>query len=250
MNLGYLASAIPGPGGTADRASYARAVGFSEVLTELPHAPRGPALSGAMAVHRLDTLPGREARPALQLVGEAPAPCPRIVAAGADPAAVRALSRAGYQPLSDCLLDPEAVAAHWPAHVTGCTHGSIRACPRQWRVARILLVATNPARAETAVRDPGDACRAYLGQRLGRDPGSEEVAELADRVVLRGTPETVAGGLIDFRTACGPFGALVLVDLGWHDRTLARDSLLLLSQVVAPLVDAETRSADRWLELA
>ena len=73
-----------------------------------------------------------------------------------------------------------------------------------------------------------------------RDQPDDEVTldHVVDKLVIAGTPESVAEQLLGFREEVGDFGELVYAGLDWVDPTLAKRSMELMAQKVMPDVNA------------
>jgi alkanesulfonate monooxygenase SsuD/methylene tetrahydromethanopterin reductase-like flavin-dependent oxidoreductase (luciferase family) len=63
-----------------------------------------------------------------------------------------------------------------------------------------------------------------------------------DRLVITGTPDSVAEQLLAFRGETGDFGELVYAGLDWVDPALGRRSMELMAQKVMPEVNAAIES--------
>jgi alkanesulfonate monooxygenase SsuD/methylene tetrahydromethanopterin reductase-like flavin-dependent oxidoreductase (luciferase family) len=131
--------------------------------------------------------------------------------------------------------------------------------PADWRVARTVFVADDPAVAQAYGRDyENSPYRFYYSQmltkmrKLGRlglfkthqDQPDEEVTldGVLDKLVITGTPESVTEQILAFREEIGEFGELVYAGLDWVDPQLARRSMELMAQKVMPAVNASLGS--------
>ncbi|MFC4008500.1 LLM class flavin-dependent oxidoreductase [Nonomuraea purpurea] len=168
---------------------------------------------------------------------------------------VVAMGRRDFHPLSANFLLPQWVATHWPNYAEGKQAAGASADPADWRIARTIFVADDPAVAEGYGRaDASSPYRFYYSQmltkmrkigRLGlfkthRDQPDDEITldHVLDRLVITGTPESVAEQIVDFRAETGDFGELVYAGLDWVDPRLARRSMELMTQKVMPSVNA------------
>lgn len=168
---------------------------------------------------------------------------------------VIAMGQRDFHPLSANFLLPQWVATHWPNYVQGKEAAGEVAEPADWRVARTVFVAEDPAVAEAYGRDNDDSpYRFYYSQmlkkmrKLGRlelfkthrDQPDEEVTldYVLDKLVITGTPESVTEQILAFREEIGAFGELVYAGLDWVDPALARRSMELMAQKVMPDVNA------------
>ena len=173
---------------------------------------------------------------------------------------VIAMGQRDFHPLSANFLLPQWVATHWPNYVEGKKAVGETADPSDWRVARTVFVADDPAVAERYGRqDPESPYRFYYSQmltkmkKLGRlelfkksrqQPDDEITLDyVLDELVIAGTPEQVAEQVLAFRQEVGDFGELVYAGLDWVDPALARRSMELMAQKVMPLVNAELENS-------
>ncbi len=159
----------------------------------------------------------------------------------------------GWDPISANFLLPKWVASHWPKYVEGCGRIGRPANHAAWRVAKSVFVADDAATARDYALGPHSPYRFYYRQLVrklakgGRgnlfsdDPGFATQGEAAidrvlDDLVIWGTPEKVLDDLEAFRAEVGPFGTLLYAGKDWADRTLARRSMILLAEKVAPRI--------------
>jgi alkanesulfonate monooxygenase SsuD/methylene tetrahydromethanopterin reductase-like flavin-dependent oxidoreductase (luciferase family) len=167
----------------------------------------------------------------------------------------------GWLPISANFLLPQWVATHWPKYVEGCRRAGRAADPDQWRVAKSVFVADDLATARDYALGPHSPYRFYYSQMLlkmkknGRgilfkaDPNMPDdeltVDYVLDRLVIWGTPDKVADDLARFQEEVGAFGTLLYAGKDWADRDLARRSMILLAESVAPkLAAARPRAAE------
>jgi alkanesulfonate monooxygenase SsuD/methylene tetrahydromethanopterin reductase-like flavin-dependent oxidoreductase (luciferase family) len=57
-----------------------------------------------------------------------------------------------------------------------------------------------------------------------------------DKLIIWGSPQSVADQLLAFREQVGDFGTLLYAGKDWLDRNLARRSMILLAEKVLPAV--------------
>lgn len=248
MKLGYFWLSPQVDPSAQQRGSFARSLGYSEFLS----SPLVDIRHGMEARYAMTREPEADPVHHLRLVGDEPSTTPlslshRIFRAGSDLGRVKQMSRDGLWPLSDMTMDAESLSTHWAAHVEGCTHGSIRACPSNWRVSRIIIVGRDPGRVRDMVKDPEGACQAALAAWSA--PGADMEA-LTDRVVLHGTPDSVIDQIADLRDRAGRFGTLMLADVDWADHEAARLSLALMAHYVWPAFAYDLRPGQRRREFA
>jgi alkanesulfonate monooxygenase SsuD/methylene tetrahydromethanopterin reductase-like flavin-dependent oxidoreductase (luciferase family) len=167
---------------------------------------------------------------------------------------VVAMGERDFHPLSANFLLPKWVATHWPNYVQGKEAAGEAASSADWRIARTVFVAHDAAVAERYGRaDPRSPYRYYYDKmlakmrRLGRlglfkthqeQPDDEVTLDgVLDRLVITGTPDSVAEQLLAFRGETGDFGELVYAGLDWVDPDLARTSMELMATKVMPQVN-------------
>jgi alkanesulfonate monooxygenase SsuD/methylene tetrahydromethanopterin reductase-like flavin-dependent oxidoreductase (luciferase family) len=162
----------------------------------------------------------------------------------------------GWDPISANFLMPAWVKSHWPKYVEGCERGHRAANSANWRVAKSVFVARDAATAKAYATDPnGPYCYYYhqlftklkRGGRLElfktrRDQPDEEVTldSICDKLIIHGTPESVADQLLAFQEEVGTFGTLLYAGKDWKDRELGRRSMILMAEKVMPRVSART----------
>ena len=168
---------------------------------------------------------------------------------GVTEAAVR-----GWDPISANFLMPAWVKSHWPKYVEGCKRGGRAADPANWRVAKSVFVAKDAATAKAYATDP-DGPYVYYYRSLftklkkngrielfktKRDQPDHEVTleAICDKLIIYGTPESVADQLLAFQSDVGTFGTLLYAGKDWKDRELARQSMILMAEKVMPRVNA------------
>ncbi|MEP9353526.1 LLM class flavin-dependent oxidoreductase [Xanthobacter sp. KR7-65] len=156
----------------------------------------------------------------------------------------------GWLPISANFLLPKWVATHWPKYADGCARAGRVADPDDWRVAKSVFVADDLATARAYALGPQSPYRFYYSQLLTKmkankrvelfkaDPAMSDDDVTLDRVldelVIWGTPDKVAEDLLAFQDITGPFGTLLYAGKDWADRDLARRSMVLLAEQVAP----------------
>ena len=168
---------------------------------------------------------------------------------GVTEAAVR-----GWDPISANFLMPAWVKSHWPKYVEGCERGGRPADPANWRVAKSVFVAKDAATAKAYATDP-DGPYVYYYRSLftklkkngrielfktRRDQPDDEVTleMICDKLIIYGTPESVADQLLAFQDEVGKFGTLLYAGKDWKDRELGRQSMILMAEKVIPRVNA------------
>ena len=166
----------------------------------------------------------------------------------------------GWEPISANFLMPEWVASHWPGYVEGCARAGRPADPANWRVAKSVFVADDPAAARAyGLEDANSPYRFYYKQLMrkliaaGRsnlfkhDPSmrDEEVTldYVVDRLVIAGTVDSVVEQLLAFRERTGDFGTLVYAGHDWVDPALARRSMALMAEEIMPRLNEALASS-------
>lgn len=183
-------------------------------------------------------------------------PHPPIVVTAVAPFSkgVTAAAARGWDPISANFLMPKWVATHKDSYVEGCRQGGRPADLGNWRVAKSIFVAEDEATARRYARDPDSPYVFYYRQLLtklvknGRanlfkeDQSMPDEAVtldyVLDRLVIHGTPSSVADQILAFRETVGPFGTLLYAGHDWKDPALGRGSMRLLAEKVLPLVNA------------
>ena len=180
-------------------------------------------------------------------------PHPPVAIAGLTPGSEnhKLAGEKGYIPVS-LGIDPDAsiTAKHWDAVVEGAARSGRTPDRNEWRIIRDVYVAPTDAEArELAINGIMGRCwrefllPIYLGLGLGpllkRDPSMPDEAVdldyLADNLWLVGSPETVAGRIMDLQAQTGGFGYLTIVSYDATDERESWDrSLQLLMDQVLP----------------
>lgn len=160
----------------------------------------------------------------------------------------------GWEPITANFLMPQWVKSHWPKYVEGCNRAGRPADPANWRIAKSIFVADDAGTARRYATEPGSPYRFYYEQlltkmkRAGRaelfktDRGMPDDAVtldmVCDRLVMHGTPDSVADQVLAFREEVGDFGTLLYAGHDWGDPALARRSKVLMAEQVMPRVNA------------
>jgi len=160
----------------------------------------------------------------------------------------------GWDPISANFLMPAWVKSHWPKYVEGCERGGRAADPANWRVAKSVFVAKDAATAKAYATDP-DGPYVYYYRSLftklkkngrielfktHRDQPDDEVTleAICDRLIIHGTPESVADQVLAVEDEVGKFGTLLYAGKDWKDRELGRQSMILMAEKVMPRINA------------
>ena len=170
----------------------------------------------------------------------------------------------GWDPISANFLMPAWVRSHWPRYVEGCKRGGRAADSANWRVAKSVFVADNASTARAYATDP-DGPYVYYYRSLftklkrsgrielfktSRDQPDHEVTleTICDRLVIHGTPDSVADQLLAFQDEVGAFGTLLYAGKDWKDRELGRRSMILMAESVMPRLNAAASKPSRAAE--
>src|SRR4051812_28457987 len=166
---------------------------------------------------------------------------------GVTEAAVR-----GWDPISANFLMPAWVKSHWPKYVEGCERGGRAIDAGNWRVAKSVFVAKDAATAKAYATDPDGPYYFYYRSlftklkkngrielfKTRRDQPDDEVTleTVCDKLIIYGTPDSVADQLLAFEAEVGQFGTLLYAGKDWKDRELGRQSMILMAEKVMPRV--------------
>ncbi len=128
-----------------------------------------------------------------------------------------------------------------------------------WRVARSIFVADDETTARRYAHREDGAHGFYFhvmrmklakvgGLDLMRDHPGQPDSELStrrciERLVIAGTPESVADQVLALRAQVGEFGTLLYTGHDWADPALARRSMELMATEVWPRIDAAVHRA-------
>jgi len=159
----------------------------------------------------------------------------------------------GWSGISATYVSASVVQAQIRTYQEGRQSAGFSADACGWRVARSIFVADDEATAlRYAHREDGahgfyfhvmrtklakagalDVMRDFPGQ-----PDSElSTRRCLERLVIAGTPETVADRILEFREQVGAFGTLLYTGHDWTDPLLARRSMQLAANEVWPRIN-------------
>jgi alkanesulfonate monooxygenase SsuD/methylene tetrahydromethanopterin reductase-like flavin-dependent oxidoreductase (luciferase family) len=154
-----------------------------------------------------------------------------------DGAGPRAAGGRGWTGISASYVAAHVVRAHVESFVEGRRAAGLSASAEGWRVARSIFVADD----ETTARDYADRADGAHGfyfhvmrTKLARG-GMLDVMG-SERLVIAGTPRSVAEQILAFRRQVGPFGTLLYTGHDWVDPALARRSMELMAREVMPRI--------------
>lgn len=181
-----------------------------------------------------------------------PHPAIAITSIRPDGGGARTAGARGWSGISATYVAAYAVRAQLQNYVEGRRSAGLSADPSGWRVARSVFIADDDATARRyALREDGpyafyfhvmrtklakggalDVMRDFPGQ-----PDSEvSTKRCLERLVIAGSPKSVAERILEFRDEVGAFGTLLYTGHDWADPSLARRSMELAANEVFPLV--------------
>jgi len=167
----------------------------------------------------------------------------------------------GWDPISANFLMPAWVRSHWPKYVEGCQRAGRPADPANWRVAKSILVAEDETTAKAYATDPDGPYVNYYRSlftklkkngrielfKTHREQPDDEITleSICERLIIYGTPSSVADKLLAFQAEVGEFGTLLYAGKDWKDREIGRRSMILMAEKVLPRLQstAPRRSA-------
>jgi alkanesulfonate monooxygenase SsuD/methylene tetrahydromethanopterin reductase-like flavin-dependent oxidoreductase (luciferase family) len=163
----------------------------------------------------------------------------------------------GWDPISANFLMPIWVKSHWPKYVEGCERVGRTVDSSNWRVAKSVFVAKDMATAKAYATDPDSPYVYYYSSlftklkrngrielfKTRRDQPDDEITleSVCDKLIIWGTPDSVADQILALQHEVGQFGTLLYAGKDWRDRDLARRSMILMAEQVMPRVAAGTK---------
>jgi alkanesulfonate monooxygenase SsuD/methylene tetrahydromethanopterin reductase-like flavin-dependent oxidoreductase (luciferase family) len=159
----------------------------------------------------------------------------------------------GWSGISATYVGAYVVRAHIKNYLEGRRSAGLCADASGWRVARSVFVADDEATAHRYVHREGGAHDFYFhvmrtklakagALDIMRDFPDQPDSELStkrciERLVIAGTPQSVADQILAFRNEVGAFGTLLYTGHDWTDPALARRSMELMAKEVWPRID-------------
>jgi alkanesulfonate monooxygenase SsuD/methylene tetrahydromethanopterin reductase-like flavin-dependent oxidoreductase (luciferase family) len=159
----------------------------------------------------------------------------------------------GWTGISATYVGAYVIRAQIESYLEGRRSAGLSLEASGWRVARSVFVADEEATARRYVHREGGAhdfyfhvMRTKLAKAglldLMRDFPGQPDSELStrrctERLVIAGTPESVADQILAFRNDVGAFGALLYTGHDWTDPVLARRSMQLMATEVWPRIE-------------
>jgi alkanesulfonate monooxygenase SsuD/methylene tetrahydromethanopterin reductase-like flavin-dependent oxidoreductase (luciferase family) len=160
--------------------------------------------------------------------------------------------------ISATYVGREVVRSHVEKYSAGRSSAGLSPDPTGWRVARSIFVADDEETAFRYAHDEDGPYGFYFrvmmtklatfgGLSVMRDHPEQSDSELSlkrvlERLVIAGTPQTVAARLVALQSDVGPFGTLLYTGPDWADPGLSRRSMELMAREVLPRVN-ESASA-------
>jgi alkanesulfonate monooxygenase SsuD/methylene tetrahydromethanopterin reductase-like flavin-dependent oxidoreductase (luciferase family) len=162
----------------------------------------------------------------------------------------------GWTGISATYVGAYVVRAQIRSYLEGRRSAGLSADPSGWRVARSVFVADDEATARRyAHREDGahgfyfHVMKTKLAKAGALDvmrdfPGQLEselsMKRCVERLVIAGTPQSVADQILAFCTEVGAFGTLLYTGHDWADPALARRSMELMANEVLPRIHRAT----------
>jgi alkanesulfonate monooxygenase SsuD/methylene tetrahydromethanopterin reductase-like flavin-dependent oxidoreductase (luciferase family) len=164
----------------------------------------------------------------------------------------------GWTGISATYVTAPVVRAQIGNYVEGRRSAGLSADPSGWRVARSIFVADDEATARGYAFNEEGAHGFYfhvMKTKLAKGPSLDVMrdfpgqpeSELArqrctERLVIAGTPQSVADQILAFREEVGAFGTLLYTGHDWVDPALARRSMELMANEVRPRIERAASS--------
>jgi len=163
----------------------------------------------------------------------------------------------GWTGISAAYIGAYVLRAQIQSYLEGRRSAGLSVDASGWRIARSIFVADDDATArQYAYREDGahgfyfnvmrtklakagalDVMRDYPGQR----DSELSTRRCVERLVIAGTPQTVADRILALRNEVGAFGTLLYTGHDWTDPALARRSMELMANEVLPRIDRIVR---------
>jgi alkanesulfonate monooxygenase SsuD/methylene tetrahydromethanopterin reductase-like flavin-dependent oxidoreductase (luciferase family) len=260
--------------------------GSTPTDNEMMNVPKDPAERGRMVAESIDMIEKIWASdPPYEIVGkywttriketvnpglnfgwlpkpyQKPRPPIAIASSSPDSGSVKVAGRKGWSVISSMLLPNDGVANHWQLYKQGCQEAGRPANGDDWRVVRVIHVASTDEEARTRVYSAESGYRLFFGHmhkvytQLGRlgilkarpDMRDDEVTvdTFIEQRTIYGSPKTVLAKLVALREQVGPFGTLLLSAIPWVGPNAAweRESLSRIAQEVMPAFREQTKAA-------
>jgi alkanesulfonate monooxygenase SsuD/methylene tetrahydromethanopterin reductase-like flavin-dependent oxidoreductase (luciferase family) len=168
---------------------------------------------------------------------------------------VVAMGASDFHPLSANFLLSKWLPSHWQNYTEGKRQVGQTPDPKDWRVARTIMVADDDKTARRyAIEDSASPYRFYwqqmykkmvLGGRHAvfktyREQPDSELTEdyILRNLVIHGGVNKVVDEILKLREEAGDFGELVYAGMDWVDPQLTKRSMELMATEVMPRVNA------------
>ncbi len=167
----------------------------------------------------------------------------------------------GWTGISATYVGAYVVRAQIQSYLEGRRSAGLSADPSGWRVARSIFVADDETTARRYAHREGGAYGFYFrvmrsklasfgALHLLRDYPDQPDSELSlgrclERLVIAGTPDSVADQILAFRSEVGAFGTLLYTGHDWADAALSQRSMELAANEVWPRVHRSDASRCR-----
>ena len=158
----------------------------------------------------------------------------------------------GWDPISADIIMPIWVASHWQKYIEGCARINRVPDPANWRVAKAVFVTDDLSTAKEYALGPDSPYVFYYKQlftkfsAMGKiglfksdlNQADEDVKfeDVCKKMIIWGTPNKVIDDLNAFKEEVGEFGTLMYAGMDWADVDLARRSMILAAEKVAPFI--------------
>lgn len=179
-----------------------------------------------------------------------PHPPIAITSMQADAPGAKAAGAKGWTGISATYVGAHVVRSHIENYLEGQRSSGLPIDPSGWRVARSVFVADDEATARQYAHSENGAHGFYFdvmrtklakGGAMGimLDEPDQSESELStkrclERLVIAGTPDSVAEQIRAFREDVGEFGTLLYTGHDWTDAAMARRSMELMANEVLP----------------
>src|SRR5262245_20289387 len=154
----------------------------------------------------------------------------------------RAAGSRGWTGISASYVTATVVRAHIQAYLDGRRSAGLDENASGWRVARSIFVADDEATARRYAERADGAHSFYFHVMRTKLAKAGALDVMGDgRLVIAGTPQSVAEQILALRREVGAFGTLLYTGHDWVDPVLARRSMELMAREVIPLIDRAAR---------
>ncbi len=170
-------------------------------------------------------------------------------------ASIRLAAQRDWLSISANFVPQSVLKGHWRDYLDERSKLGKEPDPSKWRAGRTLLVTETDAEAREYLRRPDNALHWYFEYIIGitrfggfvhmlKDdpdmPDDEVTPEYCiDKIVIAGSPETVAKKLAAFREDVGPFETLIISQHDWVHKDLWRRHMELVATEMMPRLRAE-----------